>query len=126
MDHLELYLNNIIRRQERLEKVVLSVVLALLFIAIFAGFLHTIFIAKDPVNIFTGGTSFFAFAILGSGLYVILRLHACMNGCDLIKVRLLEGGLQAAEEALNNTLCTVDIDTTKLKELFLLGANNGT
>ena len=122
MEQLEGYLDNIIKRQERLESFVLRVVSGLLLVAISSIFINAVSVQGGGFSsFFTGGASAFIFSILGTGIYIAIRLHACMNGCDLIKIRLAEGGLKAAEEALDNTHCTRDIDTNKLKQLSTLG-----
>jgi len=122
MEKLEGHLNDIIKRQERLEKRIMLLLGALLGICITSALAHAFIYAHgDLANIFTGGVSAFIFSILSVGLYVIIRLHACMNGCDFIKIMLHEGGLDAAENTLNNNHCTKDIDTKKLKELATIG-----
>lgn len=122
MEKLEEYLNSIISRQERLEKMVFKIVITLIifYISIFA--LHSINVEKiDFGNPLILHAAIFISITLAMGLYVIIRLHACMNGCDLIKIRLSQGGLEAAEHAMNNTPCTKDLDIDKLKTLLAAG-----
>lgn len=120
MEKLEEYLDNIIRRQERLEKTILILVVSLVVSA--ALFLLVIYVNSNQGNSGSFPTvtiSGFIVSILMTGLYVITRIHACMNGCDLIKIRLSQGGLtEAAEKAMNNTYCTKEINIKKLK-LFI-------
>ena len=126
MEKLEHYLNNIITRQQRLEKLIIRSIAFLILTSISSVFINAIFVSSGEIgNFYTAGVSGFVFSSLGIGIYVVLHLHSCMNGCEFIKIQLHEGGLIAAENMINNTKCTKNIDTEKLKSLANIGDGNG-
>ena len=50
-------------------------------------------------------------------VYIIFRLQACMNECDLIKLKLsINGDLNSVEDIINRTKCTQNIDVATLKK----------
>ncbi|MAA93927.1 MULTISPECIES: hypothetical protein [unclassified Arsukibacterium] len=122
MEKLEEYLNNIIYRQEQLAKTMLILVVSMVVVA--ALFLVIILTSYDDhsfVGSLAVSISGFIVSVLLVGVFVIIRIHSCMNGCDLIKVRLSQGGLIAAEKALSSTCCIKDFPIEKIKTLIPSG-----
>ena len=117
MDILEIHIDSVIQGQRRLEKLVFITVFIVISLAV-------TFLLRDnsATGIFTISSILFCFlfSTICLAWYLFIRINACMNSCNFIKIEIRHGSVDSALNSMKTTLCTKEIYAKKFKDLLVI------
>ncbi len=121
MEPLEIHIDRVITTQSKLQTVILFLAISLMGLVVLL-----IFFDNSSADILTKASILFCFSItvLLVSLFLIFRLHACMNKCHFIKFEIQQGNVINAIDSMKETVCTKEIDAAKIKSLVVGNLNN--